>query len=220
MRAWRTLPDERTELFSPIGLLPVDDITGRSPVGALRAFLDAQQADGNWRQTDLRPVVTRGGVITYPALGRKRAPLDRLPSRYRVRVEAEHYIPNYRRDQDGIVFDAFPYDDSNPPQNAPSMPDPLALMPGPTYPFPGHLLVLRGMVVDGAGAPVRDAEVSIGTTRRALSDARGSFALSAARPTAPIVIQVDAADLRTGRVGGLAVQFPQGLVTNVQIVIS
>ncbi len=220
MRAWRTLPDERTELYSPIGLLPVDDITGRSPVGALRAFLDAQQANGSWRQTDLRPVVTQGGVITYPALGRKRAPLNQPTKRYRVRVEAVHYIPGYRRDQDGIEFEAFPYDDNNPPQNAPGMPDPLVLMPGPTYPFPGHLMVLRGVVVDAAGAPVRDAEVSIGTTRRALSDARGSFALSAPRPTAPTVIQVDAADLRSGRVGGVALQFPQGLVINIQIAIS
>ena len=220
MRAWRLLPDERTHMFSPIGLLPVDDITGRPPVGALRAFLDTQQANGSWRQTDLRPKITRGGVIAYPALGRKRQPLTQPPRRYRVRVEADHYIAAYRRDQDGIEFDAFPYDDDNSPQNAPGMPDPLVLMPGPTYPFPGHLLVLRGVVVDAAGTPVRDAEVSIGATRRALSDARGSFALSTPRPIAPTVIQVDAADLRTGRVGGLAVQFPQGLVANIQIAIS
>ena len=90
MRAWRTLPDERSELFSPIGLLPVDDITGRPPVGALRAFLDALQANGSWRQTDLRPKITRGGVIAYPALGRKRQPLTQPPRRYRVRVEADH----------------------------------------------------------------------------------------------------------------------------------
>lgn len=220
MRAWRTLPDERTQMFSPIGLLPVDDITGRAPVGGLRTTLYAQQANGSWLQTDLRHSVTLGGVIAYPALGRKRPPLNQPPRRYRVQVEADYYIAAYRRDQDGIEFDAFPYDDNNPPQNAPGMPDPLVLMPGPTYPFPGYLLVLRGVVVDAVGAPVRYAELSIGTTRRALSDARGSFALSAPRPTAPTVIQVDAADLRTGRVGGRAVQFPQGLVTNIQIAIS
>ena len=220
MSAGSALRYERTELFSPIGLLPVDDITGRPPVGALRAFLDARQANGSWLQTDLRPRITRGGVIAYPALGRKRQPLTQPPRRYRVRVEADHYIAAYRRDQDGIEFDAFPYDDNNPPQSAPGMPDPLVLMPGPTYPFPGHLLVLRGVVVDAAGAPVRDAELSIGTTRRALSDMRGTFALCAPKPTAPTVIQVDAADLRTGRVGGLAVQFPQGLVANIQIAIS
>ena len=45
-------------------------------------------------------------------------------------------------------------------------------------------------------------------------------ALSAPRPTAPTVIQVDAADLRTARVGVIAVQFPQGLVANIQIAIS
>lgn len=220
MRVWQTLLKERTNLFSPIGLLPVDDITGRSPVGVLRAFLDAQHTNGSWHRTDQRPVVTRSGVITYPALGRKRAPLNQPPSRYRVQVEAEHYIAGYRRDQDGIEFDVFPYDDDNPPQSAPGVPDALVLMPGPTYPFPGHLLVLRGVVIDAAGAPVRDAEVSIGTTRRALSDARGSFALATPRPIAPTAIQVDAADLRTARVGNFTTQFPQGLVTSIQIVIS
>lgn len=220
MRAWRALPDERSELYSPIGLLPVDDITGRSPIGALRAFLDAKEATGGWRRTDVQPVISFGGVLTFPALGRKREPLNRPPSRYRLRVEADHYIARYRRDQDGIEFDAFAYDDNTPPQTAPGMPDRMVLMPGPTYPFAAHLLVLRGVVVDGTGAPVGDAEVAIGATRRALSDGRGSFALAAPMPTAPTVIQVDAADLRTGRVGGTAVHFPRGLMSNIQIAIS
>jgi hypothetical protein len=145
--------------------------------------------------------------------------VGQAPAHYRARVEAEHYIPGYRRDQDGIEFDAFPYDDDNPPQSAPGMPDPLVLMPAPTYPFAGHLLVLRGMVVDAGGAPVPDAVVSIGTTRRTLSDARGCFALATARPGAPTSLQVDAADLRTGRVGGATAPFPPGLVTSIQIAI-
>ena len=220
MSAGWALRYERTELFSPIGLLPVDDITGRPPVGALRAFLDARQANGSWRQTDLRPVVTQGGAFTYPGLGRRRAPLGQPPIRYRVRFEADHYIAGYRRDQDGIEFDAFPYDDANPPTNVPRMPDAMILMPGPTYPFASHLLVLRGVVVDAAGAPVQDAEVSISTTRRTLSDARGSFALAAPRPTAPVAIPVDATDWRTGRVGNESVQFPQGSDTSIRIAIS
>jgi hypothetical protein len=219
MRTWRTLPNEKSVLYSPIGLLPVDDLTGRLPVGNVRAFLDAQEAGGTWRATDVRAVVTHGGVITYPALGRRRAPLAQPPAHYRVRLEADHYIPSYRRDQDGIEFDAFAYDDGNPPHSAPDMPDPLVLVPAPSYPFAAHLLVLRGVVIDAGGSPVRDAEVSIGATRRTLSDARGCFALATVRPAAPTSIQVDAADLRTGRVGGAAVPFPPGLVTNIQITI-
>jgi hypothetical protein len=158
-------------------------------------------------------------VITWPALGRRRAPLGQPPAHYRVRIEADHYIPGYRRDQDGIEFDAFPYDDDNPPQSAPGMPDPLVLMPAPSYPFAGHLLVLRGVVVDAGGVPVPDAEVAIGTTRRTLTDARGCFALATARPSAPATLQVDAADLRSGRVGGAAVSYAPGLVASIQIAI-
>lgn len=219
MRTWRAQPG-LTALFSPIGLAPVDDITGQAPAGALKAYLDAKQADGRWRPTGVRPVVTPGGVLTFPALGRARAPLGQPPSRFRVRVEADHYIPHYRRDQDGFEFDCFPYNDSIPPQSVPPQPMPLVLVPAPGYPFPGHLMVLRGAVSDAVGAPVRDAEVSIGTTRRTLTDARGCFALSAPRPAAPGPIQIDAADLRTGRIGGATVQFPQDLGTNVQIVIT
>jgi hypothetical protein len=220
MTSWNPMPGARSVLFSPIGLLPIDDITGRAPLGALRVFLDAEQGAGVWRKTEVRPLITRAGVITFPALGRKLAPLGMGPSRYRVRVEADHYIPNYRRDQDGIEFDAFPYNDSTPPASAPGMPDPFFLLPGPSYPFPAHLLVLRGVVVDAGGVPVRDAEVTIGATRRVLSDARGSFAISTPRPSTPGLIQVDAADLRTGRVGGTPVPFPPGLAGNVQILIS
>ena len=220
MTTWNPAPGARSTLFSPIGLLPIDDITGRAPLGALHVYLDAEESAGVWRKTDVRPLITRSGVITFPALGRRRDPAAHGPRRYRVRVEADHYIPNYRRDQEGIEFDAFPYDDNTAPSSAPGMPDPFFLLPGPTYPFPGHLLVLRGAIVDAGGAAVRDAEVTIGATRRVLSDARGSFAISTPRPIVPGLIQVDAADLRSGRVGGAAVPFPIGLAGNVQIVIS
>jgi hypothetical protein len=220
MTSWSSVAGVRSAMFAPIGLMPIDDITGRAPLGALHVYLDAEQSAGVWRATDLRALVTRSGVITFPGLGRRRDPAAHGPSRYRVRVDCEHYIARYRRDQDGVEFDVFPYDDNNPPASAPGMPDPFVLYPGPTYPFPAHLLVLRGVVVDAGGAAVRDVEVSIGTTRRVLTDARGSFAISTPRPAAPSVIQVDAADLRSGRIGGAAIPFPPGLAGNVQIVIS
>lgn len=219
MRAWRILPDGRTLLFSPIGLQPLDDLTGRAPMGTLRAWLDAQEAGGTWRPTDVKAVFTRGGVITYPALGRRRWPVGQVAMHYRVRVEAGHYIPSYRRDRDGIEFDAFPYDDANPPQTAPDLPDPLVLMPGPTYPFPSHLAVLRGKVVDSAADGVPDAEVSIATSRRTLTDTRGCFALAIPRPTAPATVTLDAADLRSGRIGSATVQVIPGLAADIQIAI-
>ena len=219
MTRWRTLPDERTRMFSPVGLLPRDDMTGRAPVGTLRAFLDLQESGGTWRPTDVPAVTTAAGVITYPALGRQRAPLGQPPRHYRVRVVADHYVPRYPVNPGGFEFDAFPYDDDHPPQSVPAMPQPLDLLPGPTYPFPGHLLVLRGVVRDAASLPVADAEVWIGTTSRTYSDARGVFALALARPIAAAVINVDASDPRNAHVGSAAVQFPLGLVRNVQITI-
>lgn len=219
MSGWRILAENRTSLFSPIGLLPRDDLTGRAPVGTLRAWLDAQEAGGAWRPTDVKALVTRGGVIAYPALGRRRAPVGQPPLRYRVRVEASHYIPSYRRDRDGIEFEAFPYDDANPPQAAPDLPVRLALMPAPAYPFPSHFTVLRGAVVDSASNGVPDAEVSIANTRRTLTDARGCFALAIPRPTAPATVTLDAAELRTGRIGGVTVQVIPGLAADIQIAI-
>lgn len=220
MRTWRTLPEERSQLYSPVGLLPRDDVTGRAPIGTLQAYLDARDPGANWRRTDVRAVITQSGVITFPGLGRQRAPLGQPARRYRVRVTADHYIPRYRRDQEGIVFDAHPYDDENPPASAPDAPSLLVLLPGPSYPFPGHLLVLRGVVVDATGTPVPDAEVSIGATRRTLSDLRGVFAIATDRPAAPTSFPLDATDLRTTRTGSVVVQFPLGLVCNLQITIS
>jgi hypothetical protein len=219
MTGWRVLPDARTSLFSPIGLLPRDDLTGRAPVGTLRAWLDAQEPTGTWRRTDVKALVTQGGVITFPALGRRRAPVGQAARRYRVLVEAAHYIPSYRRDRDGIEFDAFPYDDANPPQAAPDLPEPLVLMPAPTYPFPSHLVVLRGAVVDSAGDAVADAEVSIAAVRRTLTDARGCFALAMPRPATSTTATLDAADLRTGRIGSVTVPVIPGLAADIQIAI-
>lgn len=219
MRQWNIFADEASELFCPVGLQPVDDLTGMRPVGRLQVWLDAFQ-DGLWQSTGVSALITMSGVITWPALGRMRAPLDKPARHYRARVDAQYYIPRYRRDQDGIEFDAMPYDDSHPPASMPARATPLVLLPSPCYPFPGHLTIWRGAVVDATGKPVPDAEVSIAATRRALTDARGCFALPAPRLAAPAAVLIDAADLRAGRVGGIKVQFPQDVGSNVQIVIS
>jgi len=79
--------------------------------------------------------------------------------------------------------------------------------------------VLRGAVVDSAGDGVPDVEVSIANTRRTLTDARGCFALAIPRPTAPATVTLDAAELRTGRIGGVTVQVIPGLAADIQIAI-
>ena len=72
MTSWSSVAGVRSAMFAPIGLMPIDDITGRAPLGALHVYLDAEQSAGVWRATDLRALVTRSGVITFPGLGRRR----------------------------------------------------------------------------------------------------------------------------------------------------
>ncbi len=116
MIGWRNLPGEHTELYSPIGLRPVDEITGVAPLGKVRVNLDIKDGNGNWQITDIKPVITPGGVITFPGLERRAEVVGQPPRRYRIRLDAELYRPLYPPGTDGYEFDAFPYNDDNPPQ--------------------------------------------------------------------------------------------------------
>jgi hypothetical protein len=180
----RSLPGERLEMYSPIGLIPVDSFTGKSPLGRLRVFLEIRDELGQFRETDIKEVRTAGGVIAYPSLGRS-AELDKPPRHYRVRVEAELYVPYYKGTtpggtNDGIEFTTFPYNDAVPPKNYPKnaagFPDYLKtvlrkvfLMPAPNYPFPDRVLVLRGVVKSILGEPIIGATVSWRATETAMT---------------------------------------------------
>ena len=223
MRRWRTLPDERTELYSPIGLRPVDDVTGGAPIGSIRPLLDVSDGAGGWQQTDIRAVFTAGGVIAFPGLERRADAAD--PARkYRVRIEAEVYVPLYRETQDGIEFDAYPYNEADAPQNLAQIqatqPRDLILAPMPHYPFPGHVPVLRGEVQDASGVAVADATVTQGLSERVLTDARGAFALPLRWVVPNTQVTVDAVHQRTGRTGTITIQFPQDLRTSQTITVA
>lgn len=221
--SWHTLPDERMELYSPIGLRPIDEITGRVPIGWIRPYLDVSDGAGGWRKTDIQAVVTPGGVITYPGLERRSDPAGQ-PRKYRVRIEAEVYLPLYRAMQDAVEFDAFPYNDTNPPQNfaqiRTTQPQDLILTPLPHYQFPGHIPLLRGEVRDAAGAAVPDVMVTEGTRERVVTDSRGTFALPLRWVAANTQTTIDATDQRTGRTGSITIQFPQDLRTSQTITIA
>src|SRR5688572_20007313 len=104
MRRWRTLADARTALYSPIALRLIDEITGRVPVGWVRPWLDASDGSGGWRETNINAVISPAGVVTYPALERRAEVLGQLPRRYRVRIEAQFYLPLFRAAQDAVEF--------------------------------------------------------------------------------------------------------------------
>lgn len=224
MKRWRTLPDERLELYSPIGLKPIDETTGRTPIGWVHCYLDLSDSAGAWRNTSITAALSLGGIITYPGLERRASVIGQPPRRYRIRIEAQLYAPLYRSTQDAIEFDAYPYNDANPPQNflqiKATQPQDLILTPLPHYPFPGHVPVLRGVVRDTTGIAVANALVAHGGNERVLTDSRGTFALPLRWAKSNPEPQIDAADHRTGRTGTITIQFPQDLRTSQTITVA
>lgn len=218
MRIWRILPAERSELFSPIGLRLLDELTGAPPMGRTDAVLDVQDGAG-WRPTALQPVRTAGGVMIYPGLGRRAAAAGPA-ARYRVRITAELYRPLYRKTLDGLEVDVHPWNDATPPQVQTRHPQDVHLAPAPNYPFPPHLAVLRGRVVDGSGQPVADTEVRMLNHDWVLSDERGEFALPLRFAAHGVALPIDASHPRTGRVGQINVTLPADLGQSQTISIS
>lgn len=209
MRTWRRLPGERSELYSPIGLRLLDEMTGGPPAGRTEAFLDIQEGAG-WRGTAIQAVRTLAGAVAYPGLER-RADVSGLARRYRVRIAAELYRPLYLTIQDGLEFDAFPWNDTSPPQSTALHPQDVKLVPAPNYPFPPHVPVLRGVVVDTAKRPVADAEVMFSNLERVLSDERGEFALPLRFTALNVSVVIDALHQRTHRVGSITAALPAAL---------
>ena len=216
MRTWRLLPGERSQLYSPIGLRLLDEMTGGPPIGRTEAFLDVQEGAA-WRSTEIQAVRTAGGVFAYPGLER-RADVTGLPRHYRVRIAAELYRPLYLITQEGIEFDAFPWNDTNPPSQTAHEPQEVKLVPAPNYPFPPHVPVLRGMVVDGGPASVAYAEVMYVNLERVLSDERGEFALPLRFAPLNVPVTIDA--LRGGLQGSINVTLPAALGKSQTISIS
>ena len=198
MNKRRPLPGERLELYSPIGLIPVDSFTGKAPLGRLRVILDVLDDQGQWRETDIKETRTPADVIAYPGLGRRALATDPLRL-YRVRIESEFYMPFYQPGPggtiDGIVFTVFPYNDEVPPENYPADPAgfpnylgivlrKVILMPAPNYPFSAEVLVLRGRVINSLGEPIVGARVSWRNTETTLS-AGGAVRIPGASPHPP-----------------------------------
>ena len=234
----RNLPGERLELYSPIGLIPTDTFTGQAPLGRLRVMLDILDDGGIWRETGIREVRTLGGVIAYPGLGRSRDVSAQFEHRYRVRIQAEFYAPLYKKTaggtSEGIEFDGFPYNDTNPPKgypkNSSEFPNYLTevlkkmwLVPAPNYPFPDQVPVLRGVVVRAStGEPVIGAEVTWGNTETALTVEKGAFGLPMRVTEQKHVTdpqKIDAIDPRTNEQGTISVIVPKAVGTNQTITV-
>lgn len=209
---------ERTQLFAGIGIKLVDDHTGGPPIRSVRAMLDASDGAGGFRRTDIRAVIGADGTLTYPWLERRRNAAAFGPQTYRVRLESDVYVPFYRASSDGIVVTVHPYDDDTAPANVPKVPTLHVLLPSSDYPFEPETPVVRGTVVDAAGAPVRDALV-VGGTERTLTGLLGDFALSLRWSPNNTPIAIDASD-RHARTGSITIQLPSALVGNQRITVN
>jgi hypothetical protein len=242
MTRWSILPGERIELYSPIGLRLIDDFTAGPPLGWVRAQLELRDDSGAWRVTNVDTTRTLSGILAYPGLERRAEVVGKLPRRYRVKLEAEFYRPFYRmipagpvlgpphyqETADGIEFDAFPYNDANPPTDYTVNPPveiklqvrDVMLVPAVNYPFPTHVRVLRGKVVDATDTPVVDAEVRRSNTERGSSGEQGAFALPLRWLPNGISVPIDAIDHHTGQTGTINITLPQALGSSQTITVS
>jgi hypothetical protein len=181
MTTWVELPGESWVLYSPIGLVLVDEFTTRAPIGDVRATLELDDGGGSFRVTDIEAVTTPSATLIYPGLER-RHDASGAKRTYRLTVDADYYFPRYQLTPtigtaQGIVFDAYPYNDTTPPAQPPIYAS-LALLPAPNYPFESNYPVVRGLVVDAGGNPVAGALVTIGSTERVITDARGAYSIA------------------------------------------
>jgi hypothetical protein len=221
---------ERSLLYSPAWLIPVDILTAASPQVTPRVALDLL-ADGQWIPAGRQPTVGPSGVISYPGLGRVRDPLT-TPQRYRARFDADPYdpvrpdvsLPLYRSRLDGLEFTAAPYNDENPPASE-AVPTVVELSPTVAYTFSWDVPVLYGEVVAVDQTPVPDVLVEASLTvsplpqpliERTITDRRGAFVLPLrwARTDADTV--VTATDQRSAvtRRGEIRVRYPADLPGN------
>lgn len=242
MTTWVVKDDERSVMYSPVGLKLIDDFTGTAPTpfrvvprltGPARgnASVELLRVDGtDLVATGIRPVLTPSTVLAYPALGRDKTPTITPPTDYEVRIDCDWYRPLYRATATGVRFTAFPYDDDTPPASFPSAPDELRLLPGPAYPHPAGVAMLRGKVVDATAAPVVDALVSatvavgaLTRTERTLSGDGGSYALPLRWAATATVVTVTADHTPPGgpnRTGSTSVTIPDDLATGRTITVS
>ena len=235
------LTGQRRLLLSPAWFVPYDDFRRRRTTTGFRVDLD--RWDGaRWVRTDVRPVVTPRGVVAYPGLGRRREPWTAEPELYRAIFRATGSRALYPADGEpfdaaklGKEFLAYPYDDDHPPQLV-AEPEPVRLLPDPTYEFPASTRVVHGLVRRaGSAAPIENALVeAAGVTgpdmqnwyERAFSGAGGAFRLPlrwAGRRTSPddpVESFTITATERPGHTGQVDIRLPGDLGTPHVIEIS
>lgn len=90
--------------------------------------------------------------------------IDLTAENYTVGIESDFYFPKEE------TVDTSALDPKNPVVA-------IELKPKPSYPFPGHATLVRGLV-EGAGGPVVNADMEVvGKTIKTITDEKGEFVL-------------------------------------------
>lgn len=197
----------------------VDDLTTKRPIGPLQITLEEEGAPNEWLPSGRRPTINASGIVTFPGLEERRNGASLPPRKYRVLVRADYYRPLYAPGVLGLEVMVQPFDEAS---TLPALPaaTPLLLMPGPTYPFPSHIRVLRGRVrLLGTTDYVAGAVVRQGMIESTLADEQGAYALALrwAPLTGPLTID---ADDRAGKAGNISITLPVDLAVSNTIDIS
>ncbi len=219
MTQWRVIETDRRKTFCPIALELRDEFSGGAVIGDVQLSLDLQRGT-NWIPIDIAPARTSRGLFVYPGLGRAVDPLALPNFRVRLRVTAAHYRPRYQLNSDGLEFEIATYNDAIPPAVSPLMPEIVLMLPTASYPFGGHIRVLRGRVIDAGNLPVSNASVEADGVERVISDDKGSFTLPLRwqKKTATVAIQVD--HPRSGTGAAASFNLPGALVGNHDITVT
>ncbi len=207
---------DASSLWAGASAYVLDDFTGESPNTQVNVALDVQDGTA-WRALANVAVATPIGTYAFPKLEKYGISTGRPSRRYRIRVDADGYLPYYLFNSTGVEFDVYPYDDDTPPTPLPKLPLVIALYPTAAYPFGAEVPLLRGKVVDSTGAGVAYALVEC-LTERVLTDLTGAFVLPMRKSPAGQAL-VDASD-KVGRTGTNPVTVPQGLGQRQTITIA
>lgn len=219
MNGWQPLPAARRVTHCPVALALRDEFSGGGPLSDPELVLE-RQAGSSWEASGIPPVRTASGIHAWLGLGRSVNPVAAPFATIRVRVTLAHQIPLYRATEDGLAFQVAAYNDGQPPASTPLMPETVLLLPGPSYPFRPGLRVLRGRVLDGAGAPVSDALVVGDNVERAMSDASGGFSLPLRWQPASGNVAIDVSHPRSGMAASVTATLPAALDRSFDVTVS
>jgi hypothetical protein len=212
------VPSERMVTYSQIGLRLVDEFTGGLALHRVDVRLSFLNSAGAWQPLGTAPVTSPSGNRLFPGLGRSASVATAPVVPHRVELISAFYRPEYLRTADALECDIYPYDDLNPPAVVPDLPQTILMLPSPGYPYPAYLRVVRGRVIDTAGRPMPNVEVTQGAAERVVSDERGVFALPLRWAALEGDVVIDATDHRTGRTNQLTLTLPQDLLQGQTLV--